>query len=251
MRVLEAGDAPDGSPYLAMELLEGNDLAALLRDRGRFELDEVVELVSQVASGLAAAEDAGVVHRDLKPQNIFCVDGTTGGAAASVSPNAKRGTRTKRTWKILDFGVSKITDSTGTLTQGAIVGTPSYMSPEQARGDEVDTRADVFALGAIVYRALTGRPAFTGANGVATLDNVMHVQPVRPREGVELTEDVERVLALALAKDKARRFPSARTFASALSDAARQRLDDRFRRAADELLAEHPWGMRLNTPRSA
>jgi serine/threonine-protein kinase len=145
-------------------------------------------------------------------------------------------------WKVLDFGVSKINDVASTLTQGAAVGTPSYMSPEQARGQEVDHRADVFALGVVAYRAMTGRPAFTAPDSVTTLYNVAHVQPVRPGELVRVTDDVERVLALVLAKERERRFSSASMFALALRDAARQRLDERLRRDADALLEEHPWG---------
>ena len=226
VRVLESGQAADGSPYLAMEYLEGNDLAHHLRESKRLGTKATLELVSHVADGLSAVQEAGVVHRDLKPQNIF---------RAKSEPG-------DRVWKILDFGVATIGAAGGTLTQGAAIGTPSYMAPEQARGEAVDHRADVFALGVIAYRSLTGRPAFTGPDSMSTMYNVVHVQPVKPSDLVKLHEDVDRVLALVLAKAPGRRFSSASTFSAALRDAARGGLDDRFRRDADELLQAHPWG---------
>jgi serine/threonine-protein kinase len=225
VRVSGTGTAPDGAPYMVMELLQGNDLAWHLRQKKRLGVSATLELVRQVADALTAADEAGIVHRDLKPQNLFYAELTS-----------------RRVWKVLDFGVSKINDVASTLTQGAAVGTPSYMSPEQARGQEVDHRADVFALGVVAYRAMTGRPAFTAPDSVTTLYNVAHVQPVRPGELVRVTDDVERVLALVLAKERERRFSSASMFALALRDAARQRLDERLRRDADALLEEHPWG---------
>ncbi len=226
VRILDTGIADGTTPYLVMELLEGVDLAQQLREKKRLGMSATLELIAQVAQALAAADEANIVHRDLKPQNLFLAD-----------------LGAERAWKVLDFGVSKMIDNASNLTMGAAVGTPSYMSPEQARGEEVDHRADVFALGVIAYRVLTGRPAFTAPDSVSTLYNVAHVQPVRPGDLVRVGPDVERALALALAKDKARRFSSALMFATALREAARQRLDDRLRRDADELLREHPWGV--------
>lgn len=223
------GRAEDGSPFIAMELLRGMDLADRLREAKRLELPEVLELVSQVGEALGAADRAGIVHRDIKPQNLFAVDD---------SP--------RRTWKVLDFGVSKARELTSQLTQGAIIGTPSYMSPEQARGLEVDHRSDVFSLGVIAYRCLTGRPAFTAPDSVLTVYNVVHMQPARPLDAApHLGEDVERVLALVLAKDRERRFSTATMFATALDDAARGRLDSRLRADADALIAAEPWGAEL------
>ncbi len=224
-RTLDSGTLPDGVPYLVMELLEGHDLAWHLRQQKRLGMSATLELVAQVAQALSAADDIGVVHRDLKPQNLFL---------------SEQGNQ--RVWKILDFGVSKMGEIASNLTQGAAVGTPSYMSPEQARGEDVDHRADVFALGVITFRVLSGQPPFTAADAISTLYNVAHVQPVRPGHVVRVTEDVERVLALSLAKDRMRRFSSATMFAAALREAARQRLDDRLRRDADALLEAHPWG---------
>lgn len=231
-KVSASGFTEDGCPYLVMERLLGHDLAWYLRERRRLPLEDVLDLVSQVAAALAVAQDAGIVHRDLKPQNLFLAE--LGGG---------------RVWKVLDFGVSKLRGPASNLTQGAAVGTPSYMAPEQALGLDVDHRADVFGLGVIAYRCLTGRPAFTSTEPMATMSNVVHAQPARPREHVLLHEDVELALAIALAKDRNRRYPSATTFATALGDAARGQLDERLRRDARALLAEHPWGAVASQPR--
>lgn len=226
VRVLESGRAPDGSPYLAMELLVGYDLAHALRRHSRLGMNDVLEMVSHVAGGLSAAQEAGIVHRDIKPQNVFRA--RVGGSAV---------------WKVLDFGVSKISDFAGTLTHGAIVGTPGYMSPEQARGLPLSHRSDVFSLGALAYRALTGRPAFHASDPLSTTYQVVHKMPSRPGEIVpKLNPDVDLVLALALAKDSKDRFKSAVSFAAALRDASRGELDDRLRDAAKGLLARNPWG---------
>jgi uncharacterized membrane protein YeaQ/YmgE (transglycosylase-associated protein family) len=226
VRVVDRGRAPDGSPYLAMELLVGYDLAHALRRHSRLGMNDVLEMVTHVAGGLSAAQEAGIVHRDIKPQNVFRA--RVGGGAM---------------WKVLDFGVSKINDFAGTLTHGAIVGTPGYMSPEQARGLPLSHRSDVFSLGALAYRALTGRPAFHASDPLSTTYQVVHKMPSRPSEIVpKLHSDVDAVLALALAKDPKDRFKSAVSFAAALRDASRGELDDRLRAAATELLVRHSWG---------
>lgn len=230
VRVLGTGEADDGAPYIAMELLRGADLAQRLRDKKRLPVTEVVDLVTQVSRALGTADQAGIVHRDIKPQNLFL-----------------SGEGRNKTWKVLDFGVSKIRSHSSTLTRGAAVGTPSYMAPEQALGSDVDHRADVFALGVIAYRALTGRPAFTGPDSVVTIYNVVHVQPARPSEFVRVHPDVDRVLALVLAKRRDRRFASALMFAAALSDAVSGRFDARLRASADELIAEEPWGAEVTS----
>jgi serine/threonine-protein kinase len=217
------GDEP---PYIAMELLEGRDLAWHLRRERRLPTPRLLDLVDQVAHALTEAAEHDVVHRDLKPQNIFQrVDGD-------------------KSWKVLDFGVSKLASAHGTLTQGAIVGTPGYMAPEQARGGEVGHRADVFALAVIAYRAITGRPAFAGKDMPRVLFDVCYVQPARPGRLIELPEDVERVLALGMAKQANDRIESARAFADALRAAFEGKLDLAYRKRADELLAQFPWGYR-------
>lgn len=234
VEVLEAGESPDGSPYLAMELLVGHDLAWHLRQKHRLPLPEVVSLVDQVACGLRVAHDAGIVHRDLKPQNLFLHDprADDDGHPASPSP----------VWKILDFGVSKLRDSSGTLTEGAVVGTPGYIAPEQVQSGSADARADVFALGAVAYRALTGQPPF-GVQDVQALFDVVYRQPTAPREVLpELPHDVELVLAIALAKKPGDRFATAGEFAEALSLGSHGALSPELRGRAEAILGARPWG---------
>ena len=192
-------DAP--VPYIAMEKLDGTDLATRLRSEVRLPADELVLLVDQVARGLEVARLAGVVHRDLKPHNLF--------------------QHQRATWKILDFGVSKFMDSEGTLTGEGIVGTPQYMAPEQASGGDVTHLADVYGLGAIAYRCLTGRSPFKGKDLAQLVYQVVHSPPERPSTFSRISESVEAVLAVAMAKDPRRRFPTALAFAKALIAARR------------------------------
>ena len=220
--VLEVGNAQDGSPYIAMELLEGSDLATLLRDRPSLTLAEAVTLVGDVARGLEVLHAAGVVHRDLKPANLFLSHG----------PPPR--------WKILDYGVSKLKEST--MTEDQVVGTPGYMSPEQAQGGTVDGRSDLFALGAVAYRVLTGRRPFTGSGTPQLLYQVVYAQPVRPREvAAAIPRDVELVLAIALAKQPKSRFPTSAAFASAMRAASKDALDDKMRVHAERILRAAPW----------
>jgi serine/threonine-protein kinase len=192
-------DAP--VPYIAMERLHGTDLATRLRDEPRMPSDELVVLLDQVARGLEVARTAGVVHRDLKPHNLFHHDGAV--------------------WKILDFGVSKVMDSEGTLTGDGVVGTPQYMAPEQASGGNVTHLADVYALGAIAYRCLTGRSPFKGKDLTELVYQVVHSPPTRPSAFGRVSLAIEDVLAIAMAKDPRKRFPSAISFAQAFIAARR------------------------------
>ena len=227
VRVLEVGTTASEIPFLAMERLRGSDLAAQLRRQRRLVLPATKVLVDQVAIGLEAARVAGIVHRDLKPHNVFFAE--DGGL---------------RRWKILDFGVSKAGGS-GTLTQGHVVGTPAYMAPEQARGADVDHRADVYSLAAIIFRAITGHPVFSGKDVPSTLYDVVYRVPTRPSALAEGSPDVDRVLALGLAKDPRERFGFALELARWFSAAVVQGLDPDQRRRADDLIARYPWGASL------
>jgi eukaryotic-like serine/threonine-protein kinase len=230
VRVLEIGGLAAMLPYIAMERLSGEDLSDHLRRTGPMSLEQVIRLVRQVGRGLEAAHAGGIVHRDLKPRNIFVVDGREG-----------------PTFKILDFGVSKLADAPeGTLTHG-FVGTPTYMAPEQAIGRDVTHRADLFSLGVITYRALTGRPPFTGENVPETIYRIMTAMPLRPGELVRVHPHVDLVLAIALAKAKESRFDSGRDFAQALEDARAGKLSGPLVVRATKLLAELPWS-RLDLP---
>ncbi len=203
VRVIEFGDGSDGLPYIAMELLVGVDLATVLRDRPRMAAHEVCEMVAQVAAGVDAAARAGIIHRDLKPRNIFRHQPDHGAPI----------------WKILDFGMARLADDDGALTRGNIVGTPSYMAPEQAQGGTVGPAVDVYALGAVAFRALTGEPPFRGADMGTILYRVIHTEPPRASKLVSVPPAVDAVFARVLAKSPSERPSSATELAIALADA--------------------------------
>jgi len=221
--VLAYSEGGNEIPYLVMERLRGNDLAHHLRS-GRMAPSALLEMLKQIGDAIEEAWTHGIVHRDLKPQNVFLLDGD------------------KATWKVLDFGVAALDESSGTLTQGKVVGTPSYMAPEQAKGEKVDHRADVYALGAIAYRWLTGRPVVTGKDLHNALYQTVHVMPQKPSTLAELHVDVDAVLAIALVKSPDDRWQSADDLRAALTVALDGNLDPRTRRRAADLLARHPWG---------
>ncbi len=220
VRVLATSEPDAELPYFAMERLAGHTLAERLRRTPVMPPEDVVALVAQVGAAIDAARPTGIVHRDLKPQNLIA---------------------SGETWKVLDYGVAALGEQTGTLTQGGIVGTPQYMAPEQARATQVDHRADLYSLGAVAYRALTGRNAFGGADTPALLYAVVHTMPEAPSASIALGDDVDRWAALALAKDPALRFDSGAALAAALRAALRGALDPAARDAADRVLAKTPW----------
>jgi serine/threonine-protein kinase len=210
VQVIEVGEHP--VPYLVMERLEGSTLAEILRERGRpLSAREVVDLVAQVGAGITAAAQAGIVHRDLKPQNVFLDHGPRSPSAGAQS---RRGT-----WKILDFGVARAMDQGDTLTAGQVVGTPSYMAPEQASGGAVDHLTDLYALAAIAYRACTGHPPFAAGEIAETLYRVVHTRPRRPSDLADVPPEVDLVLAIGMAKLPEQRFKSAGELAAALAAA--------------------------------
>ncbi len=193
--VVDVLTAPDGRPCIAAEKLEGEDLQARLDRIGKMPIAEAVALARHACRGLAAAHAHGVIHRDLKPSNLFLCARPDG----------------RVTLKILDFGVAKLMDE-GELTRaGAVVGTPAYMAPEQARGSSsVDARADVYAVGAVLYRMLTGHAPYSGSDPTATLARLLEGAPVRPRVlDPEIPEGVESVLQRAMSRDPSERPASA------------------------------------------
>jgi serine/threonine-protein kinase len=224
VRVLEIGDESAPIPFLAMERLEGEDLAQLLRQRERMRPVGVVELVRQVGRGITEANAKGIVHRDLKPQNLF-----------------RTGSDRKPVWKILDFGISKLTQSGDTLTRGETIGTPHYMAPEQARGEPVDIRTDLYALGAIAYRALTGHQPFPGDETAVILVDVLGKMPPRPSSLIKLRSAVDDVLALALAKSPQQRFATPDEFADALEAAIEGRISASVRERAQRVYDQTRW----------
>ena len=198
--VLDVGATADGSPYLVMELLNGQPLSRTLSMAGRIDPELTAYVGCQVLSGLAAAHEVGVVHRDLKPDNIFLIE--TGAALPGV--------------KILDFGISRViggSDHSATrLTQtGTVIGTPEYMSPEQARGQEdIDSRSDLFSLGVILYECVTGEVPFQGSNYNAVLMRILSDNPREPsriRPGIPSL--LEAMILKSLSKARDQRFGSA------------------------------------------
>jgi serine/threonine-protein kinase len=219
VRVLEIGEHP--VPYLVMERLEGRTLSDILRSRRAMPVADVVDLVYQVGAGITAAAAAGVVHRDLKPQNVF---------------------RHGEIWKVLDFGVARALDQGDTLTAGQIVGTPSYMAPEQATGGAVDHLTDLYALAAIAYRALTGHAPHASGDLAETLYRVVHASPRRPGDlAPRLPREVDLVLAIGLAKHPGDRFASADELARALGDALTGQLAPAIRDRGHALVRAGGW----------
>jgi eukaryotic-like serine/threonine-protein kinase len=225
VRVLAVSTSTAALPYVAMERLVGIDLAELLKEQQIVPLPAVVEIITQVSRGLDVAHRAGVIHRDLKPQNLFAI-----------------GPATSRTWKIIDFGVAKWIDSEGSLTKDMIIGTPGYMAPEQALGRAVDARSDVYSLGVIVYRMVTGIPAVNVGDVPKMLHEVVYKLPPRPASITDVPPQVEAMLALALAKRVEDRFQSASELASALDDAVAGRLSANLALRASRIITDHRWG---------
>jgi eukaryotic-like serine/threonine-protein kinase len=235
VRVLEVGGLEAPTPFIAMERLRGEDLADMLRRRRQLSLRATVRLAREAGRGLEAAHAAGVVHRDIKPRNLFraeLADGT-------------------RIWKVLDFGVSKLAHQRDTLTAGGLIGTPAYMAPEQALRGEVTPLSDIYALGVICYRALTGRPPFAGIALPDTLYKVVHTMPPRPSALCTVPASIDDVLLVALAKDPSDRFQHPAELAIALELAADQAVPPRLRARAEALDVLHPWGRDASSTDSA
>ncbi|HEV8324781.1 MAG TPA: serine/threonine-protein kinase [Myxococcota bacterium] len=213
VRVLDSGQAPDGALFLVMEFVEGESLAGVIHDCGPMDPARVVRIARQVLEALAAAHAEGVIHRDLKPDNIMLceVDGQPDFA------------------KILDFGIAKVLndESQDNLTRtGMVFGTPEYMSPEQGVGQKVDHRADLYAAGVVFYQMLCGKRPFEGSDKIAIIAQHISVMPPPPSQrldGVRLDipAALEGAVMTALQKKPAERFQTAGDFLSALDLAAR------------------------------
>lgn len=206
--VLDIDVTPRGMPYLVCEYLEGIDLSDYLREVKRLDVLDALSITRQLCRGLYAAHSRGVVHRDLKPPNVFLVGDFSKGAPERLYA------------KILDFGLSSFRGLEGAqnLTKtGVIMGTPSYMAPEQARGLRVDQRADVYGLGTILYTVLTGRAPFDEETPQSTILALLNSEPPRPRSLVaSIPPHLELVIERAMAKNPDDRYPDMRAFEQAL-----------------------------------
>jgi tRNA A-37 threonylcarbamoyl transferase component Bud32 len=193
-------DEDRGVPFLAMELLRGETLEARLRRPGPLPVAEVLRVGREIASALAAAHATGLIHRDVKPANVWLEDRTPPGRAEHVPARVK----------ILDFGLARVSDDPSLTQPGAIMGTPAYMAPEQARGEAVDARTDLFSLGVVLYRLCTGRPPFRGPDALSVLVEVATHQPVSPnRLSADLPQGLSDLVMRLLEKDPGRRPASA------------------------------------------
>ena len=208
--IYESAQADDGTPYIAMEFLEGESLREALQRRGPLPVTEVAEILQQAARGLSAAHKLGIIHRDLKPDNIFLT----------------KGDESELVVKVVDFGIAKLRESAMHTMTGTVLGTPAYMSYEQASGmrsDELDARSDIYSLGVVVYEMLTGRLPFHSDTPAGFLRKHLMEEPPPLRtvaQGLGVPPQVEAVVMKALKKEREERYQSASEFAHAFVAAA-------------------------------
>jgi serine/threonine-protein kinase len=235
--VFDFGTLGDGSPYLVMERLKGETLASRIANEGGLPFLDVVDVVMQVLSGLAAAHERGILHRDIKPENVFLAERAGYPAIA----------------KLLDFGVSKVVpgaavgewdDETDLTKTGMVMGTPYYMSPEQARGDRnLDGRVDLYACGVMLYEALTGQRPFVAKNYNSLLVQILQGGAAPPRAiRASIPPALEAVVIRAMAKNRDDRYQTAADFSRALSPIRKEMLRASSGRveAASRIVAHTP-----------
>src|SRR6187200_2589898 len=218
--VIDFGRTDDGQPYLVMEFLRGKDLARVAYEEGPLPFSRIVEVLRQALMALAEAHELGIVHRDLKPENIVLEPLRRGGDFV----------------KVLDFGLAKLKADTqfpGVTSPGIVCGTPDYMAPEQGRGDPIDARSDLYAVGVILFQLLTGRLPFEADSPTQVV--LMHLSLPAPDPSVvaperDIPEGLVEITMKALQKEAIRRFQSADEFAAALrgSMAASEGTSGRF-----------------------
>ena len=224
MRVVDFGEEPDGLLYIVMEYREGRDLLKVIHEDWPLSEARIVDILSQALAALAVAHDMGVIHRDLKPENIMVLAGKNDeGREVDVV-------------KVCDFGIAKLVDAEAeaeadpapanaaprakapkSTTQGLVIGTPEYMSPEQAQGKKLDSRSDIYSMGIILYQLLTGRVPFDGESAVTVVVKHVTEAPTPPRDVFSgVNPRLETVCLKAIEKSPDARFSSAREMRVAL-----------------------------------
>ena len=204
VHVFDFGRTKSGSLYLVMEYVDGDDLGKVIAREGAMPFGRVAYLLAQVAGSVADAHAAGVIHRDLKPENIVIAEGRDGERP-----------------KVLDFGLAKLFEGTveaQVTSSGTIVGTPYYMSPEQIQGHELDGRSDVYAMGAIMYECVVGKPPFDAPNPVGVLSKHLSEEPQRPstRSPLSVPSEADEIIMRCLDKDPSHRYQTAEELRQAL-----------------------------------
>ncbi len=196
VQVYDSGEDERGNPYFVMELIDGQSLAALVKERGPLPAPQVLELIAQAAQGLAAAHEVGIVHRDIKPANLIL--------------DAKQGL------KIVDFGIARLTQATEELTATqAALGTLSYMAPEVLNGQPADARADIYALGLSAFHLLTGRPPFTAPSAVGVaMKQLSEPLPDLTKEIRDVPPELGRLIERMTQKNRDERIQTAAEVAS-------------------------------------
>jgi CheY-like chemotaxis protein len=188
-RMHDLGKAEEGY-YITMEYVEGEDLKSLIRKKGKLSTDEAIGIAQQVCEGLAEAHELGVVHRDMKPQNIM------------IDKNDRA--------KIMDFGIARSVEVPRVTATGMIIGTPDYFSPEQAEGEEADQRSDIYSLGVILYEMVTGSVPFEGDTALSVALKHKSQLPLDPRKlNPDVSDDLSRLILICMEKERERRYQKA------------------------------------------
>lgn len=219
VRVIDFGEEPDGLLYIAMEFVDGRDLYRVIHEDWPISNADIGDVLMQALAAIAVGHEMGVIHRDLKPENLMIL---------RVKNDDERDAYLV---KVCDFGIAKITETDEEpktanpggrklTTEGLVVGTPEYMSPEQAKGEKLDPRSDIYSLGVILYQLLTGRTPFTAETPLAVV--LKHITEIPPPPSVHYAgvhKGLEQVCLRALAKDKAERWQTARSMRNAIREA--------------------------------